>query len=172
MKVFGITGTSGSGKTTITEQLIRRFAAEGIKVSAVKHAHHDFDLDKPGKDSYRMREAGCGDVVIVSGARLALMREYRDAPEPQLADALALLSPCDLVLVEGYKRSAVPKLEIYRPAAGKPPLWPDFPDIVAVASDVPVETVLPRLDLNDIGAIYDFVRNYVAAMPESTPGRS
>lgn len=170
MKVFGIAGTSGSGKTTVTEQLIRHFVADGLRVSAIKHAHHAFDLDKPGKDSYRMREAGCGDVVIVSGERLALMREYREAAEPPLDDALALLAPCDVALVEGYKRSAMPKLEIYRPAVGKPPLWPDFPGIVAVASDAPPGTLtgvpVPLLDLNDVDAIYRFVRAFVAALPD------
>lgn len=168
MKVFGIAGTSGSGKTTLTEALIRRFTEDGVRVAAVKHTHHGFDLDTPGKDSYRMREAGSTDVVLVSESRLVLMREYRAAPEPELPDVLALLSPCDLVLVEGYKRSAVPKLEVYRPSRGKSPLWPEFPDVVAVASDEPLTTPLPQLDLNDVDAIYAFIRDYLTRSPEIT----
>lgn len=167
MKVFGIAGSSGSGKTTLLDQLIPRLVAAGLRVAGVKHTHHGFDPDTPGKDSWRLREAGCANVVLVGDSHLTLMRRYpEDAPGPALSDALALLPPdTDLVLVEGYKRSDFPKLEIYRPAHGKPPLWPEFPGIVAVATDAPEEvaqrTGLPVLDLNDIDAVLACVRRTV-----------
>lgn len=157
MKVFGIAGFSGSGKTTLIEQLIPRLTAQGLKVSVIKHAHHGFDIDKPGKDSYRHREAGASEVMLTGAQRWALLHELRDEPEPMLSEYLAHFSPCDLVLVEGFKNEPVPKLEVYRPANGKPPLWPENPSVVAVASDEPVKTPLPVLDLNDIDAIATFV---------------
>ncbi|USE79707.1 molybdopterin-guanine dinucleotide biosynthesis protein B [Cupriavidus gilardii] len=164
MKVFGIAGTSGSGKTTLLDQLIPRFVGAGLRVAGVKHTHHGFDPDTPGKDSWRMREAGCANVVLVGARHLTLMRRYDEgAPSPELADALAVLpADTDLVLVEGYKHSDVPKLEVYRPSHGRPPLWPDVPGIVGVATDDPEQvaalTRLPVLDLNRIDAIEAFVR--------------
>ena len=159
--LLGITGTSGSGKTTLITQLIARFVRDGRHVAAVKHAHHGFDLDSPGKDSYRMREAGSAEVVLVGDRRLVLMREYAPAHEPELADVLALLSPeTDLVIVEGYKRSALPKIEVYRPSLGRAPLWPAIGGGVAVATDVPAQVEAPAgvtvLDLNDVEAVYRF----------------
>lgn len=156
-RVFGFAGWSGSGKTTLIEQLIPRFVAHGLRVSLIKHAHHGFDIDKPGKDSYRHREAGATEVLITSAQRWVLMHELRDAPEPTLAEQLDRMSACDLVLVEGFKRADIPKLEVHRPAVGKPLLHPDDPNIVAVASDAPVRTSLPVLDLNDYDAIASFV---------------
>ncbi|HMV20474.1 MAG: molybdopterin-guanine dinucleotide biosynthesis protein B [Betaproteobacteria bacterium] len=157
MKVFGIAGYSGSGKTTLLERLIPRLTARGLKVSVIKHTHHGFDIDRPGKDSYRHREAGAHEVMLACGVRWALMKELRDAPEPGLDDLLARLEPCDLVLVEGFKREPIPKVEVYRPAQGKPPLYPDWPDVVAVACDGPVDTVLPQLPLNDPEAVAAFI---------------
>lgn len=162
MKLFGFAGYSGSGKTTLIEQLIPRFVMEGLKVSLIKHAHHGFDLDRPGKDSYRHREAGCMEVLLTSDQRWVLMHELRGAPEPRLENQIRLLSPCDLVLIEGYKSNdLVPKLEVYRPANGKPLLHPEHPNIVAVATDAPVETRLPLLDINDPDAITEFIMHYL-----------
>src|SRR5690348_6270166 len=124
MRVFGFAGWSGSGKTTLIETLVPRLTGRGLRVSLVKHAHHDFDVDRPGKDSYRHRMAGCDEVLVTSGVRWALMHELRGAPELTLADALARLSACDLALVEGWKRAAIPKLEVWRERLGKPQLHP------------------------------------------------
>ncbi|MBW7900250.1 MAG: molybdopterin-guanine dinucleotide biosynthesis protein B [Rhodocyclaceae bacterium] len=165
MKIFGIAGYSGSGKTTLLERLIPRLTARGLRVSVIKHAHHGFDIDRPGKDSYRHREAGASEVMLTGGERWALLHELRDEAEPTLAGYLAHFSPCDLVLVEGFKNEPVPKLEVHRPANGKPPLWPENPNVVAVATDAPGEARLPAylpahlpiLDLNDVEAIADFV---------------
>jgi molybdopterin-guanine dinucleotide biosynthesis protein B len=163
--VFGFAGFSGSGKTTLIEQLIPRFVEAGLTVSLIKHAHHDFDIDKPGKDSHRHREAGAGEVLITSNARWALMHELRGAPEPGLEVQLARLSPCDLVLVEGYKRSAIPKLEIHRPASGHALLHAQEHNIIAVAADGPVETALPVLDLNQPAKIAEFIMATLSLVP-------
>ncbi|HEY8242703.1 MAG TPA: molybdopterin-guanine dinucleotide biosynthesis protein B [Casimicrobiaceae bacterium] len=136
-RVFGFAGWSGSGKTTLIERVIPRLVARGLTVSLVKHAHHEFDIDQPGKDSFRHRVAGCTEVLVSSSRRWALMHELRGADELTLGAALARLSPCDLVLVEGYKRSRLPKLEVYRAEVAKPWLHPDDPSIVGIASDVP-----------------------------------
>ncbi len=157
MKVFGIAGWSGSGKTTLLEKLIPALIARGLKVSVIKHAHHGFDIDKPGKDSWRHREAGAAEVMLACGTRWALMHECRAEPEPQLAELLARLAPCDLVLVEGFKQEPVPKLEVHRPANGKPPLFAERDDIVAVASDAAIAATIPVLPLNDIAALADFI---------------
>jgi molybdopterin-guanine dinucleotide biosynthesis protein B len=161
MKTFGIAGWSGSGKTTLLERLIPCFTARGLKVSVIKHAHHGFDIDRPGKDSHRHREAGAGEVMLACGERWALMHERRDEPEPTLAGLLARMSPCDLVLIEGFKQEPVPKVEVYRPEAGKPPLFPGRADIVAVAAAVPVDTALPLLPLDDVEAIARFIMNHL-----------
>ncbi len=134
MKVLGLTGWSGSGKTTLLTALIPLFRARGLSVSTVKHAHHGFDLDQPGKDSYRHREAGAREVLVGSATRWALLHE-NDGPEPTLPDLLARLSPVDLVLVEGFKANPHPKIEVFRPALARDPLWPGRADIVAVAAD-------------------------------------
>ena len=157
MKVFGMAGWSGSGKTTLLERLIPVFTAQGLRVSVIKHAHHGFDLDRPGKDSFRHRQAGATQVLMLSGERWVLMHELRGAPEPTLQEQLRLLAPCDLVLIEGYKAATVPKIEIHRPSLGRPPLWPENPHVVAVASDETLDCPLPLLPLNDAQAVASFI---------------
>ncbi len=157
MKIFGFAGWSGSGKTTLIERLIPLFVARGLKVSLIKHAHHSFDVDQPGKDSHRHRHAGCTEVLVSSSRRWALVHELRGAPEPGFAELIEWLSPCDLVLVEGFKREQLPKLEVYRAAVGEAPLHPQDPDIVAVASDQRIETRLPQFALDDAPAIAGFI---------------
>ena len=157
MKAFGIVGYAGSGKTTLLEKLIPLFIARGLKVSVIKHAHKGFDIDRPGKDSYRHRAAGAGEVMLCGNQRWALMHERQDEVEPGLDEMLARLSPCDLVLIEGFKQEDVPRIEVHRPANGKPPLFPEFPGIIAVATDAEIETGLPCLPLNDAVKIADFI---------------
>ena len=152
VRVLGIVGWSGSGKTTLLTRLIPLLRARGLTVSTVKHTHHGFDMDRPGKDTYRHREAGAHEVLVASGTRWALLHEV-EGPEPELPELLARMQPVDLVLVEGYKTHKFPKLEVYRPALGKPPIWPDQPDIVAVATDAPVSAERELLPLNDPAAI-------------------
>lgn len=161
MKLFGVAGWSGSGKTTLLRRLIPELVGRGLSVSTVKHAHHSFDVDLPGKDSYEHRKAGATEVLVGSASRWALMHELRGQREPGLDALVAHLSPVDLVLVEGFKREIHPKLEVYRPRVGKPPLYPDDPHVVAVASDQAIPGLkLPRLDLDDVPAIADFVIAY------------
>jgi molybdopterin-guanine dinucleotide biosynthesis protein B len=160
-RVFGFAGWSGSGKTTLIEQLIPRFNAHGLTVSLIKHAHHAFDIDTPGKDSFRHREAGCREVLVTSAARWALQHELRGQPELTLDAALQHLLPCDLVLVEGFKAARIAKLEVYRAAVGKPLLHPRDPQIVAVASDAPVATALPVLPLGDPDVVATFILRYL-----------
>ncbi len=160
MRVFGFAGWSGSGKTTLIEKIVPRLVARGMKVSLIKHAHHGFDLDRPGKDSHRHREAGCSEVLIMARERWALMHESRGEPELTLEEALARMAPCDLVLIEGYKAYSVPKLEIHRAAVGKPLLCPGDLNIAGIATDVAVSELpagLPRFDIDDAAAIADFV---------------
>ena len=157
MKVFGFAGWSGSGKTTLIEKLIPRFVNSGLRVSLVKHAHHTFDVDQPGKDSYRHRHAGASEVLVTSSRRWVLMHELRGAAEPPFDEQLKRLSPCDLVIVEGFKHAAIPKLEVWRRVTGEPLLHPNDPHIVAVASDTRVDTRLPVLDLDDDAAIASFI---------------
>jgi molybdopterin-guanine dinucleotide biosynthesis protein MobB len=158
MMLFGIAGWSGSGKTTLLRRLIPALVARGVTVSTIKHAHHSFDLDTPGKDSHTHRMAGATEVLVGSAARYALIHELRGAAEPSLDDLAARLSPVDLVLVEGFKHGRHPKLEVWRGVTGKPPLWPDDPAVVAVASDAPVPgCTLPVLALDDAEAIAGFV---------------
>ncbi|MRR51676.1 MAG: molybdopterin-guanine dinucleotide biosynthesis protein B [Rhodocyclaceae bacterium] len=161
MKVFGLAGYSGAGKTTLIERLLPLFVARGLTVSLIKHTHHDFDLDRPGKDSYRHREAGASQVMLVCDQRWVLMNELRGAPEPSLDEQLSRLSPCDLVLVEGFKYTAIPKLEVHRPAHGKPLIFPDNEWVVAVASDATLDAPLPVLDLNDADTIARFILDHV-----------
>jgi len=161
MKIFGIAGYSGSGKTTLLEKLIPCLIARGLKVSVIKHAHHGFDIDRPGKDSYRHREAGATEVLLACGNRWALMHERREEPEPSLSDLLSRLSPCDLVLIEGFKQEPVPKIEVYRPENGKPPLYPERPDIVAVATNAELPAHLTRLPIDDAEAIAAFLINHL-----------
>ncbi len=162
MKVLGIVGWSGSGKTTLIEALLPLLAQAGLEVSVIKQSHHDIELDRPGKDSWRHRQAGALEVLLTTPQRWMLVHELRGAPEPGLDALLRHLSPCDLVLVEGYKRAALPKLEVWRSALGKPCLYPDDPDILAVASDVPLPDIC-RYDLNDHAAICRFIGEVVQA---------
>jgi molybdopterin-guanine dinucleotide biosynthesis adapter protein len=158
-RVFGITGWKNSGKTTLTERLVATLTARGWRVSTVKHAHHAFDIDKEGTDSFRHRQAGAGEVAIVSGTRWALMHELRGDDEPRLEDILARLSPCDIVLVEGYKREHHLKIEARRrEGRNGAPLSAGDPQIVAIAADHPVSAeTIPVFDLDDVVAIADFI---------------
>lgn len=160
MKIFGFAGWSGSGKTTLIEQLIPRFVDTGLSVSLIKHAHHRFDIDVPGKDSYRHRKAGASEVMVASDVRWALMRELRGEPEPSLEELVAKMTPCDLLLIEGFKHHRQPKLEVYRKANGKPRLHLDDPDIVAIATDAPFDTSLPQFGLDDHASIARFVMQF------------
>ncbi|MBI2310952.1 MAG: molybdopterin-guanine dinucleotide biosynthesis protein B [Betaproteobacteria bacterium] len=160
MKVFGFAGYSGSGKTTLVEELIPRFVMEGLRVSVIKHAHHDFDIDKPGKDSYRHRRAGATEVMITASRRWVIMHELGNEPEPELPEQLKRLSPCDLVLVEGFKRQPIPKLEIHRKEAHKPLLFPEDKHVVAIATDEKLDTTLPQFGLEDYDAIVNFILRY------------
>jgi len=161
MKVFGFAGWSGSGKTTLIEKLIPRFTKRGLRVSLIKHAHHTFDVDKAGKDSYRHRHAGASEVLVTSSQRWVLMHELRGTPEPSFEEQLRHFSPCDLVIVEGFKFQAIPKLEVHRAGTDAALLHPNDANIVAVATDAKVETSLPLLDLNDDGAIAEFILQYL-----------
>lgn len=158
MKVIGLAGWSGSGKTTLIVQLLPALVRRGLKVSTMKHAHHAFDVDKPGKDSYEHRAAGATEVMIGSGKRWALMHELRDEAEPDSHDLMQKMSPVDLLIIEGWKAKGHEKIEIHRPGHGKPLIQPDDPKIVAVASDVDLPGLpVPRLDLNDVEGIADFI---------------
>ena len=157
MRLFGVVGWKNAGKTGLMERLVAEITARGFTVSTVKHAHHSFDVDHPGKDSYRHRAAGASEVLLASRQRVALMQELRGAEEPSLEDLLARLSPVDLVLVEGYKRDTHPKVEAHRAETGNPLIAPDDATIRAVASDVPLTLDRPVFDLNDTRAIADFV---------------
>jgi molybdopterin-guanine dinucleotide biosynthesis protein B len=161
MKVIGFCGYSGSGKTTLVEQLILRLKLAGQRVSVVKHAHHEFDIDHEGKDSWRHRQAGAYEVVIASDRRLAKIREFELRTEPTVQQLIAELYDCDWVLVEGFKRAALQKIEIWRVAAGKPAQYPHDPHVVAVCTDSPAHlpetTDLPLLDLNDPEVVAAFL---------------
>ena len=157
-KVLGIVGWSGSGKTTLLTRLIPLLVSRGLKVATLKHAHHAFDVDQPGKDSYEHRKAGASEVIVSSARRWVQMHEIGEGPEATLPELLGRLSPCDLVLVEGFKSERHPKLEVYRAALGKSPLHPVDPHILAVASDQALPGLsVPVVDLNDITAVADLV---------------
>ncbi len=157
MRIYGVVGWKNAGKTGLMERLVAEIAGRGFSVSTVKHAHHSFDVDQPGKDSYRHREAGASEVVLASGSRWALMHELRGAAEPPLGALLARLTPVDLVLVEGYKRDAHPKVEAHRAETGNPLIAPEDSSVRAVAADVPLVLDRPVFDLNDTRAIADFI---------------
>ena len=164
MRMIGLAGWSGSGKTTLLRRLIPALRAQGLRVSTIKHAHHEFDVDQPGKDSWLHREAGATEVLVGSRQRWALMHEHRGEAEPSLGALLARLSPVDLVLVEGFKRERHAKIEVFRAAVGKPLLHPEDPSIVAVASDGPVPTPLPLLALDDTPALAAAVLAHAVAV--------
>lgn len=158
MRVFGLAGWSGSGKTTLLTRLLPELIGEGITVSTVKHAHHTFDIDQPGKDSWRHREAGASEVMIASERRWALIHEHRGAPEPPLDALIRQMTPVDLLLVEGFKRGSHAKLEVYRPSLGKPLLCREDEHIVALASDAPVAGIaVPCFALDDVAGIARFI---------------
>jgi molybdopterin-guanine dinucleotide biosynthesis protein B len=166
VRLIGLAGWSGSGKTTLLAKLIPALIARGRMVSTLKHAHHEFDIDKPGKDSHTHRLAGATEVLISSARRWALMHELRDEPEPLLRELLPRLSPVDLVIVEGYKTQSHPKLEVHRAAVGKPLLYPNDPNIVAIASEArPPNLTLPWANLNDVEAIADLVDELARPYP-------
>jgi molybdopterin-guanine dinucleotide biosynthesis protein B len=164
MRIFGLAGWSGAGKTTLLKRLIPCLIGQGMSVSTLKHAHHDFDIDQPGKDSWEHRQAGASEVLVASSRRWALMHELRDSREPELAELLGRLSPVDLVLVEGFKRDPHPKLEVFRAVNGKPALHPDDPRIIAIST----ETAFPNFygavyGIDDIEAIAAFIRDHAVA---------
>ncbi len=162
-KVFGISGWKNSGKTGLAVRIVTELTARGYRVSTIKHAHHDFDIDKVGADSWRHRQAGAHEVTIVSGTRFAIMHELRGAAEPSFEEILARIAPCDLVLIEGYKYEPVPKIEARRKDAAKTePLAPSDPHIIAIAADHSIpESTLPVFDLDDTGRITDFIETTV-----------
>lgn len=167
MKVFGIAGRSGMGKTSLLERVVPALTAQGLRVSLVKHSHKDIEVDRPGKDSYRLREAGCQEVILLGRTRWALMHELRGDPEPTLSQLLAHVQACDLVLVEGFKAGNFPKLEVWREEVGKPPLWRDRgPDLTAVASDKPLppDCLLPYLPLHDLGGLCAHILAHAAPL--------
>ncbi|MGE0080223.1 MAG: molybdopterin-guanine dinucleotide biosynthesis protein B [Thiohalomonadaceae bacterium] len=165
--VIGFAAWSGTGKTTLLEAVVARLRARGLRLAVIKHAHHDFDIDHPGKDSHRLRQAGAQQVMVASRRRWALITEHDDdRPEPRLAELLPQLdaSGLDFVLVEGFKHEPIPKIELHRPALGKPRLYPDDPQVIAIAADGPLAAApnLPVLDLNDADAVCDFLIDYRA----------
>ena len=163
MRIFGLAGWSGSGKTTLLTGLIPELVARGLTVSTIKHAHHEFDIDRPGKDSWRHRQAGASEVMVASARRWALMRELRGADEPALDELVAHMSPVDLVLVEGFKRHPHPKIEVHRPSLGKPLIYPDDPHVVAIAADEVMAAPIPLLPLDDPGAVAGFLLDHLRA---------
>ena len=170
MRVFGFAGWSGSGKTTLIEQVIPHLVGRGLTVSLIKHAHHAFDLDQPGKDSHRHRSAGCSEVLVTSGVRWALLHELRGEPELTLPQALARLSPCDLALIEGYKSFPIPKLEIWRESVGKPLLHPQDPHIAAIATQNPESFAggrIPAFALDALDEIATFIHTHASRGPMS-----
>ena len=158
MMIFGLVGWNNAGKTTLMVNLLPELIGRGVSVSTMKHGHHDFDIDQPGKDSHRHREAGATEVLVTSARRWALMHELRGAPEATIEDLIGHMTPVDLLLVEGFKTHPHAKLEIHRPKEGKPLICRDDPTVVAVASDVPLSEVrVPVVDLNDVPSIADFI---------------
>ena len=163
MRVFGIAGHSGMGKTTLLEQLLPLFQARGLAVSVIKHSHKDLDIDRPGKDSYRLREAGCQELLVMGRRRWVLMHELGNDIEPPLDQLLKKFQSCDLVLIEGFKLGDFPRLEVWRAAIGKSPLWPEMSTTLAIATDDPVAgSDIPILTLSNVSLIADFVFQHAA----------
>jgi molybdopterin-guanine dinucleotide biosynthesis protein B len=159
--VFGFVGRSGSGKTTLIAQVIAHLRIDGFSVAAIKRAHDGFDLDQPGKDSHRLREAGCREVMVVGDRRWALLHEYRDDPEPEPLALARQMATVDIVLVEGFKSAPIPMIEVYRPNLGRPPLWPEFNTVVAVVTDAEIQCPRPILAPDDVRGIASFVIDYL-----------
>ena len=171
MKTFGVVGWSGSGKTTLVVKLLPELIGRGLRVSTMKHTHHNFDIDRPGKDSYEHRQAGAGEVLLASSARWALLHEIRDNPEPDMDALIGRMAPCDLVLIEGFKRHRHPKVEVYRAANGKALLCGEDPTVLAVASDGPLpDAPVPVLDLDDVAGIADFIVEHCGLGGKSKDG--
>lgn len=170
MKVIGLAGWSGAGKTTLLTRVIPHLRKEGLRVSVIKHAHHSFDVDVPGKDSYVHRQSGAEEVLVSSARRWALMHELRGASEPGLRELLTKMSPVDLVIVEGFKSEPHRKIEVYRKANGKAPLFPDDPAIAGIATDATIETTLPVADLDDIPAVAAMMRKFAISLEEVLAG--
>ena len=170
MKVIGLAGWSGAGKTTLLTRVIPHLRKEGLRVSVIKHAHHSFDVDVPGKDSYVHRQSGAEEVLVSSARRWALMHELRGAREPRLRELIAKMSPVDLVIVEGFKSEPHRKIEVYRKANGKAPLFPDDPAIAGIATDATIETMLPVAHLDDIPAVAAMMRKFAISLEDILAG--
>ena len=169
MRVIGLAGWSGAGKTTLLVKLIPELIRRGLHVSTVKHAHHAFDIDQPGKDSYEHRRAGAREVLVASARRYALVHEHADDPEPGLPTLLATLSPADLVIVEGFKASSHPKIEVHRAANGKPLLAGEIPNVAAIATDVTLPAMgVPVVRLDDVAGVADLALQFAAPLSEIT----
>ena len=166
MKVIGLAGWSGAGKTTLLTRIIPHLLGQGLRVSVIKHAHHSFDVDVPGKDSWVHRQSGAAEVLVSSGRRWALMHELRGAPEPRLPELLKRMSPVDLVIVEGFKSEPHRKIEVHRAANGKPMLFPDDPGIVGIATDAELKTTLPVAHLDDIPAIAAMMQKFALSIED------
>ena len=166
MKVIGLAGWSGAGKTTLLARVIPHLLGQGLRVSVIKHAHHSFDVDVPGKDSWVHRQSGAAEVLVSSGRRWALMHELRGAPEPRLPELLKRMSPVDLVIVEGFKSEPHRKIEVHRAANGKPMLFPDDPAIVGIATDAELKTTLPVAHLDDIPAIAAMMQKFALSIED------
>jgi molybdopterin-guanine dinucleotide biosynthesis protein B len=166
MKVIGVAGWSGAGKTTLISRVIPYLREQGLRLSVIKHAHHDFDIDVPGKDSWVHRQSGAEEVLVSSANRWALMHELRGAAEPRLAELLKKMSPVDLVVIEGFKSDPHRKIEVHRKANGKPPLFPSDPAIAGIATDGTIETTLPVAHLDDIPAVAAMMQKYAIAVEE------
>ena len=170
MKVIGLAGWSGAGKTTLLTRVIPHLRKEGLRVSVIKHAHHSFDVDVPGKDSYVHRQSGAEEVLVSSARRWALMHELRGASEPRLRELIAKMSQVDLVIVEGFKSEPHRKIEVYRKANGKAPLFPDDPAIAGIATDATIETMLPVAHLDDIPAVAAMMRKFAISLEDVLAG--
>ena len=166
MKVIGVAGWSGAGKTTLISRVIPHLREQGLRVSVIKHAHHDFDVDVPGKDSWVHRQSGAEEVLVSSAHRWALMHELRGVAEPPLAELLRKMSPVDLVVIEGFKSEPHRKIEVYRKASGKPPLFPEDPAIAGVVTDAAIETALPVAHLDDVPAVATMMQTYAIALED------